>query len=121
MPGSPSKVGEERTGRARVAALDTRVTYKGLKGGVSFVPKKNLADHDSSYEFTVGGGSCLPTPTQFLFKISAEKNPHGNSFTLWVILATQWCGSGQFVDWPNTLLLAGKESNVGEHPPQPTS
>lgn len=52
IPGSPSKVGEEGTGR--VATLDTRVTYKGLEGGVSFVLKKNLADHDSSYEFMVG-------------------------------------------------------------------
>lgn len=67
IPGSPSKVGGEGTGRARVATLDTRVTYKGLKRGISFVPKKNVADHDSSYEFTVGGGSCLPcTNTSFI-------------------------------------------------------
>lgn len=35
----------------RLATLDTSLTFEGLNGDVSFVPKKNLADHDSSYEF----------------------------------------------------------------------
>lgn len=72
-----------------MATLDTRVTYKGLKGGISFVPKKNLADHDSFYEFTVGGGSSLPCTNTNFIQDDQQKKPHGYSFTLWVMLAAQ--------------------------------